>query len=110
MIDTKIKVLGAIAYQNWICYLISYLIFRDTTISYSEESFYYQHNHRALLIHVVLSLSTFVLSRTNFGSMYSYGTVSAICSLFAIWGLIYAAMGKTDKIPGLDDVLDMIHK
>ena len=42
--------------------------------------------------------------------MYSYGTVSAICSLFAIWGLIYAAMGKTDKIPGLDDVLDMIHK
>ena len=43
MIDTKIKVLGAIAYLNWICYLISYLIFRDTTISYSEESFYYQH-------------------------------------------------------------------
>lgn len=110
MIDNKVKIVAAIAYINWIGYLISWLVFRDLTISYAEEDFYTLHNHRALFIHVILTLSTFVLSRTSFGSMYSYGTVSAICSVFALWGLLYAAMGKSDRIPGLDDVLDIAHR
>lgn len=110
MIDNKIKVCGAISYLNWLGFLISFIIFKNIPISRSEEEFYYLHVNRAVFIHIILTLSTFVLSRTNFGSMYSYGTVSAICSLFALWGLLYAAMGKFDKIPGLDDILDMIHK
>lgn len=108
MIETKVKVLGAITYLNWIFYLVSYIVFRETTVSYQEESFYNLHSYRALFIHIIATISGFVLSRTVFGNLYSYGSVTAVCGIFALWGLLYAAMGKTDKIPVLDDILDLI--
>ena len=112
MIETKTKVLAAIAYLSWLFYLISFLIYRSDEYQ-RDASFYQLHNTRAFTLNLISTIVSVFSTYANAAGAVriSYiGTLNFVVFIFMIWGIVYAALGKEDAMPGLDDLIGVFRK
>ena len=96
MNTTGQRIMAAASYLSWILFIIMYLINRNTA-----DGFMRRHLNQAFVLNVVASTLGLL---TRFGLAF-LSTIGGIVVLaFLIWGVIYALMGKTDRIPLIGSV------